>query len=69
MYFSALALVGILLNSWLYIDDVRNRGSVLHRLDKGGKDEVKEIQKVETRPKSEEYSDISSVNTSQRQNP
>ena len=38
MYYSALAFIGILLNTWLYIDDVRNRSAILHKVDKG-KDE------------------------------
>jgi len=29
MYFCALSCIGIVFNAWLYIDDIRNRGSVL----------------------------------------
>jgi len=41
MYFSVLALIGITLNIILYIDDIKNRGSILSRVDKG--DNLKDL--------------------------
>ena len=38
-YYSILAIVGILLNTWMYIDDIRNRDSVLDKVDRGGKED------------------------------
>ena len=35
MYFSMLAIVGIFLNVWLYMDDLKNRGGVLDKVDEG----------------------------------
>lgn len=35
MYFSMLAIVGIFLNVWLYMDDIKNRGGVLDKVDEG----------------------------------
>ena len=35
MYFSMLAIVGIILNVWLYMDDIKNRGGVLDKVDEG----------------------------------
>lgn len=35
MYFCLLAVIGIVLNVWLYLDDIKNRNSILNRLDKG----------------------------------
>ena len=59
MYYSALAFIGIILNTWLYFDDSKNRGAILHRVDKGEKDE--KGKKATIRPKSDDYSDISTV--------
>lgn len=33
MYFCALASLGICFNSWLYFDDLKNRGGVLNAAD------------------------------------
>lgn len=33
-YFDVLALIGIVLNVWLYVDDLKNRGGILNRVDK-----------------------------------
>lgn len=38
MYFSGLACVGIVFNVWLYIDDLRNRGGILDKVDNGEDD-------------------------------
>ena len=35
MYFSFLACIGIVMNVWLYIDDIKNRDGILDRVDKG----------------------------------
>jgi len=35
LYFSALGCVGIIFNTWLYVDDLRNRGGVLNSVDRG----------------------------------
>lgn len=35
MYFVALAAIGIVFNVWLYIDDLRNRGGILDKVDEG----------------------------------
>lgn len=41
MYFSSLACIGIFLNCWLYIDDIKNRDGILNKVDKG--DELEEL--------------------------
>ena len=33
MYFCILAMIGIMLNVWLYIDDLKNRNGVLDKVD------------------------------------
>ena len=35
MYYSLLALMGIALNIWLYVDDIRNHDSILNKVDRG----------------------------------
>ena len=35
VYFCALAIIGFLINIWLYIDDIKNRGGVLDKVDSG----------------------------------
>jgi len=35
IYFIVLALIGICLNLWLYFDDLKNRGGILNKVDKG----------------------------------
>ena len=37
VYFEVLAVIGILLNLLLYFDDLKNRGGILNRVDKGEK--------------------------------
>lgn len=39
VYYCILAGIGFLLNIWLYVDDIKNRGGILNKVDKGGKDE------------------------------
>ena len=34
-YFEVLAVIGILLNLLLYFDDLKNRGGILNKVDKG----------------------------------
>lgn len=36
MYFCMLATLGILLNTWLYIDDIWNRNGILNAIDQSG---------------------------------
>ena len=35
MYYSLLAVIGIIFNCWLYFDDLRNRGGILDKVDTG----------------------------------
>ena len=35
VYFEVLAVIGICLNLWLYFDDLKNRGGILNKVDKG----------------------------------
>ena len=35
MYFSILAIIGIIFNVWLYIDDKTNRNGILDAIDDG----------------------------------
>lgn len=35
VYFDGLAVIGIVLNLWLYFDDIKNRGSILDKVDEG----------------------------------
>ena len=35
VYFCVLSLIGLGINIWLYIDDIRNRGGILDKVDKG----------------------------------
>ena len=35
IYFSLLSCCGIVFNVWLYIDDIRNRGGILDKVDNG----------------------------------
>lgn len=35
MYFCFLSAIGIVFNVWLYIDDLKNRGGILDRVDEG----------------------------------
>ena len=35
VYFSILAIIGIGINLWLYLDDIRNRDGILDKCDKG----------------------------------
>ena len=42
VYFCMLAIIGFFVNAWLYIDDIKNRGGVLDKVDKGdNEDEAK----------------------------
>ena len=41
MYFCVLAAIGVCLNVWLYIDDIKNRGGLLDKVDKG--ETIKEL--------------------------
>ena len=59
IYYSALAFIGVLLNTWLYIDDMKNRNGILNKVDKGDEDEKN--KKVSRRPVSQDYSDITSL--------
>ena len=35
MYFCVLCVIGFGINVWLYFDDIKNRGGVLHKVDTG----------------------------------
>ena len=35
VYFEVLAVIGICLNLWLYMDDLKYRGGILNKVDKG----------------------------------
>ena len=37
MYFSFLACCGIVINLWLYVDDLKNHGGILDAVDNGEK--------------------------------
>ena len=35
VYFECLAVIGICLNLWLYFDDLKYRGGILNKVDRG----------------------------------
>lgn len=45
MYFSLLAIIGIFVNVWLYIDDIKNRKGILNAVDEGDN-----LEKLATTP-------------------
>lgn len=45
VYFCILSIIGFFINIWLYIDDIRNRGGILDKVDTGDKEE-EEVPKV-----------------------
>ena len=52
-YFEVLAVIGILLNLLLYFDDLKNRGGILNRVDKGEKlEDLMATPKTETKNKA-----------------
>ena len=55
MYFCFLSLCGIFINIWLHIDDVKNRDSILNRVDKG--DNLAALMTSPTGPKRREFND------------
>lgn len=42
-----ICLVGIILNTWLYFEDIRNNGGILNKVHKG--DGIEEMMKSPTR--------------------
>lgn len=55
MYFCFLSFCGIIINVWLHIDDVKYRGSILNKVDKG--DNLTELMASPTGPKRRDFND------------
>lgn len=57
IYFCFLSAIGFCLNVWLYIDDLKNRGGILDKVDRGEDDEPQDLltsPTVAQRKKAEE---------------
>lgn len=55
IYFCFLAVIGIILNVWLYLDDLRNRDGILDRVDDG--ENLEELMTSPTGDKRRKFDD------------
>ena len=42
IYFCALSLIGLCINIWLYVDDIKYRGGILDKVDNGNSAEAED---------------------------
>ena len=60
-----ICLVGIVLNTWLYFEDVRNNGGILNKVHKG--DGIEEMMKSPTREERRRIEEDEDINQNNKE--
>lgn len=60
-----ICLVGIVLNTWLYFEDIRNNGGILNKVHKG--DGIEEMMKSPTREERRRIEEDEDINQNNKE--